>query len=296
MTGIAYGGAVVAWPFALALLVAGLIQLSFYFSLAFTKWREFWTPSRLILLAPIPWLIYSVPCGVFRPHAMVDLIALAAVAALWFHVLPKSRFTDLGFVALMAVPILFGWFGAIYPRPWPKVPTEVLGHVVWIQVGLATVLNVRRIDPGFGFWPELRHWRAGVLWFVASMPPVLALVYALGFAHFELPATAYKYAVAIPTFFGILWVVALSEEFFFRGLLQCWFEKWSGRPALAIGLASILFGLAHLGYGRFPNWNMVLVAAVMGVFYGLAYRQGGGVRAAMVAHALVVTTWKTFFR
>ena len=41
---------------------------------------------------------------------------------------------------------------------------------------------------------------------------------------------------------------------------------------------------------------MAVLAGVMGVFYGLAYRTGGGVRAAMVAHALVVTTWKTFFR
>ncbi len=296
MTGITYGNAVIAWPLAVALLAAGLIQLAFYFSLAVPKWREFWTPARLVFLAPVPWLVYSVPCGVFRPHAMVALLGLVAVAALWFHVLSGSRFTDLGFVALMAAPILFNWFGAIYPRPWPKVPTEVLGHVVWIQVGLATVLNVRRIDSGFGFWPEPRHWRAGVLWYAASMPPVLALVYGLGFAHFELPVTAYKYAVALPTFFGILWVVALSEEFFFRGLLQRWLEEWSGRPALAIGVASTLFGLAHLGYRQFPNWEMALLAAVMGVFYGIAYRQAGGVRAAMVAHALVVTTWKTFFR
>jgi membrane protease YdiL (CAAX protease family) len=296
VTGIVYGNALIAWPLAVALLAAGLIQLAFYFSLASPKWRESWTPARLILLAPVPWLVYSIPCGVFRPHAMVALVALVALAALWFHFLPKSRFTDLGFVALMASPLLFNWFGAIYPRPWPKVPVEILGHVAWIQVGLATILNVRRIDSGFGFWPEARHWRAGLLWFAASMPPVLALVYGLGFAHFELPAASYKYAVAVPTFFGILWVVALSEEFFFRGLLQRWFEEWSGRPAFAIGLASVLFGLAHLGYGRFPNWDMALLAAVMGVFYGLACRQGGGVRAAMVAHALVVTIWKTFFR
>jgi membrane protease YdiL (CAAX protease family) len=295
VTVIAYGNVYIAWPLALALLAAGLVQLAFYFSLASPKWREFWTPPRLIVLAPIPWMLYSIPCGVFRPHALVALLGLVALAAFWFHFLPASRYTDLGFVALMAAPILFNWFGAIYPRPWPKVPTETLGHVVWIQVGVATILNVRRIDSGFGFWPQLRHWRAGALWFLASMPPVLALVYGLGFAHFELPATGFKYAVALPTFFGILWVVALSEEFFFRGLLQRWIEEWSGRPALAIGVASTLFGLAHLGYRQFPNWEMALLAAVMGVFYGLAYRQGGGVRAAMVAHALVVTTWKTFF-
>jgi uncharacterized protein len=296
VTGITYGGAFIVWPLATAVLLAGLIQLAFYFSLASPKWREWWSPARLILLAPVPWALYAIPCGVFRPHALAALLALVAVAAFWFHFLPVSRFTDLGFVALMAAPILFNWFGPIYPRPWPKVPTDTLGHIVWIQVGLATILNVRRIDFGFGFWPRLRHWRAGVLWYAASMPPVLALVYGLGFAHLELPSAGYKYALAFPTFFGILWVVALSEEFFFRGLLQRWIEEWSGWPWLAIGVASTLFGLAHLGYRQFPNWEMALLAAVMGVFYGLAYRQGGGVRAAMVTHALIVTTWKTFFR
>ena len=296
MTGLAYGNLSIAWWLVLALLAAGLVQLVFYFSLASPAWREFWTPPRLILLAPIPWMLYSIPCGVFRPHALVALLGLVTLAAFWFHFLPASRYTDLGFVALMAAPMLFNWFGAIYPRPWPRLPTETLGHVLWIQVGVATILNVRRIDPGFGFWPNPRHWRVGALWYAASMPPVLALVYGLGFAHFELPATAYKYAVALPTFFGILWVVALSEEFFFRGLLQRWIEEWSGRSWLAITIASVLFGLAHLGYRQFPNWEMALLAAVMGVFYGLAYRQGGSVRAAMVAHALVVTTWKTFFR
>jgi len=293
--GITYRDVLIPWPQAVAVLAAGLIQLAFYFSLATRRWREHWTPARLVLLAPVPWLVYSIPCGVFQPYGMVALVALVAVAAFWFHFLPPSRCTDLGFVALMAAPILFRWFGPIYPRPWPKVPVEMLGHIAWIHAGLATVLNVRRVNPGFGFWPEWRHWRAGLLWFALSLPPVAGLVYLLGFAHFELPAAGYKYAVALPTFFGILWVVALSEEFFFRGLLQRWLEEWTGFPILAIGIASTLFGLAHLGYGHFPNWDMVLIAAVMGVFYGLAYRQGGGVRAAMVAHALVVTAWKTFF-
>ena len=296
MTGLAYGRAYIAWPVAVALFVAGLVQLACYFSLASPRWRQFWTPPRLLLLAPVPWMLYSIPSGVFRPHALVALLGLVAVAAFWFYLLPVSRYTDLGFIALMAAPMLFNWFGAIYPRPWPKLPVETLGHVLWIQVGVATVLNVRRIDPGFGFWPGLREWRAGLLWFAASLPPVLALVYGLGFAHFEIPATTYKVAVAIPTFFGVLWVVALSEEFFFRGLLQRWIEEWSGWPVVAIGVASALFGLVHLGYRQFPTWQMAVLAGVMGVFYGLAYRTGGGVRAAMVAHALVVTTWKTFFR
>jgi membrane protease YdiL (CAAX protease family) len=58
----------------------------------------------------------------------------------------------------------------------------------------------------------------------------------------------------------------------------------------------VLFGLAHLGFRQFPNWRFAVVAGVAGVFYGLAYRRGGGIRSAMVAHAFTVTAWKTLFR
>ena len=97
------------------------------------------------------------------------------------------------------------------------------------------------------------------------------------------------------TFVGVLWVVALSEEFFFRGLLQQWIGEWTGRPALGLAAASIVFGAVHLGFRAFPNWKFALAAAVAGWFYGRAYRQAQSIRASMVTHALVVTLWRAFF-
>ena len=300
LAGLALGSAYAATQHtpagvALALGAAGLLQLSAYASLAFPDLRRWWTPARLLLFAPWPFLIYSVPCGVIRPHALVALLALVSAAGFWFHFLPRARLTDLGFVALMAVPMLFNWFGVIYPSV-ARLPAALLGHLLWIQVGLTTVLNVRAIDPGFGFWPSNRHWRTGVLWYLAALPPLAIVVAWTGFARFVWPATWLQCAAAIATFLGILWVVALSEEFFFRGLLQQWFEDWSGSSAWAIVCASLLFGAAHLGYRHFPNWRFAVVAALSGVAYGMAYRMGGGIRAAMVAHALLVTSWRTFFR
>jgi len=96
-------------------------------------------------------------------------------------------------------------------------------------------------------------------------------------------------------FLGMLWVVALGEEFFFRGLLQQWIAQWTSRPALALVVASILFGAAHLGFRGFPNWRFALAAAVAGWFYGRAYQQAGSIRASMVTHALVVTVWRAWF-
>jgi len=226
---------------------------------------------------------------------MVVLLALVALAAFWFHLLPRHPLTDLGFVAFMAAPILFHWFRPVYPDPAPRLPGETLAHLMWIHVGLATILNVRRIDPDFGFWPSARHWRVGLVWFGAALPPLLALAYLTGFAQLALPAVWFKYAAACATFFGILWMVALSEEFFFRALLQEWIGAWAGSALAGLVCAALLFGAAHLGYRNFPNWRMALLACVLGAACGMAYRQAG-LRAAMVTHALLVTVWRTFLR
>jgi len=51
----------------------------------------------------------------------------------------------------------------------------------------------------------------------------------------------------------------------------------------------------NLWYRPFPNWRIAILAAVAGVFYGLAYRQARSIRASMVTHALTVTAWRLFF-
>ena len=40
----------------------------------------------------------------------------------------------------------------------------------------------------------------------------------------------------------------------------------------------------------------LIVAAVLGVFLAFARRQTGGIQTGMVAHALIVTVWKTFLK
>ncbi len=67
-------------------------------------------------------------------------------------------------------------------------------------------------------------------------------------------------------------------------------SEWGGLVA-----ASLLFGAAHLWFRAFPNSRFAALAALSGLFYGLAFRQARSIRAAMVAHALTVTTWRKFF-
>ncbi|SET52933.1 hypothetical protein SAMN03159512_02615 [Pseudomonas sp. NFR09] len=80
-----------------------------------------------------------------------------------------------------------------------------------------------------------------------------------------------------------LLLVTLVEEALFRGYVQGGlsrrFKHLPYGENLALLLASLLFGLVHIGAG----WHWVLLASIAGVGYGLAYRFGG-LGAAVATH------------
>lgn len=78
-------------------------------------------------------------------------------------------------------------------------------------------------------------------------------------------------------------LVTLAEEALFRGYVQQqlatrWRQHGWGAWA-ALGVAAVLFGLAHFAGG----WQWMLLAAIAGAAYGVAYRYGG-LAAAVLAH------------
>lgn len=281
-----------AWA-ALALL----LELSWYLTLAFEEMRAKWGVGALIALAPAPYLIYSAPAGVFSVGSMTAIWLGAAVVCGWFRWFGRRQVTDLLFLLVMAAPLVFKGFALVYDRPLPGLRLELLGQLLWIRLGVLAILQ-QRPERGihFGFWPNPGEWRTGMLYGAAGAAAALPAAWAIGLLRIaEWRGAGMTAALAAGTFLGILWVVALSEEFFFRGLLQQWLEQMTGRAAFALILTSVFFGMAHLGFREFPNWRFAMLAAGMGVVYGLAFRAGGGIRAAMVSHALVVTVWRVGF-
>lgn len=266
-----------------------LVEAALYASMAREQWRARWQRRMLVAAAPLSCALYHVALPVSSLPSVLGLGAMAAAFVLLSPALARLRHGWLWVAALAAAPILLKTFRLFYP-PAGELRMEFLGQLMWIRTAIITVL--RDLQPegiGFGFWPGRREWRTGILYF-ALLTPVAALVaWATGFARPAWPQEPWLWTTgkAAATFFGILWVVALSEEFFFRGLLQ---------PRIGLWAASALFGLAHLGFRQFPNWRFAIVASVAGVFYGLAFRAGGGIRASMVTHALTVAVWRTFFR
>jgi membrane protease YdiL (CAAX protease family) len=80
-----------------------------------------------------------------------------------------------------------------------------------------------------------------------------------------------------------LLLVCVAEEAFFRGYVQQGLTTLLGQRRyatwLGLGVAALLFGLAHFAAGP----AMMAIAAVAGLGYGMAY-QRGGLLAAILAH------------
>jgi membrane protease YdiL (CAAX protease family) len=290
---------------ALAALPAFLLEATFFLTLGVERWRarlEKLPPAgvamALTAAAVAPYCAASLAFRSFQWQSLAGIALLAAVVSFWYVVLPHQPAVDLLLLVLMAAVVLTKAFTGFYIRPDPKLPLEALGQAMWIRTGAFALLSVRRVKGiGFGFWPSLREWIIGGSYFAMLVPVAGALAWWIGFASPHAPVSAWEktLSLVVLTFFGTLWVLALGEEFFFRGLLQQWMGSWLRNEWLGLIVTSILFGSVHLWYGSFPNWRFAALAAVAGVFYGLAFRHAGSIRASMVTHALTVTTWKVFF-
>ena len=284
---------------AIPLIAAFLLEYLFYlvpgFETVRQRLRARLTQTQLAfamaVAAAAPYLVYSIPTGQFRWTAFAQLAVIVSVVSFWYVALRPSRVTDVLFLALLAAIVLSRCFGHIYTVP-SQVRTDILGNLMLIRTSALALLEFRRVTGvQFGFLPSQKEWIAGVRFFFYLLPIGFPLALWLGVAHLNF--TGFLFGKTLAIFFGALWVVALSEEFFFRGLLQQWLADWTGKRHLALALASLLFGALHLPFRLFPNWRMAAVAAVCGWFYGMAYQQTSSIRASMVTHALVVTVWRT---
>jgi membrane protease YdiL (CAAX protease family) len=282
---------------------AFLIEFPFYLlpgldgpRLILGSWKKERLAGFMAASALLPWLLYTVATGEFSFSSLLILLAIAVTISFWYVLLPASGLSDAAFLALLAALVIGKVFDYLYPSPIPKVSISILGHVMLIRLAAMAVLMVRgSTDTSFRFLPNKREWLTGLRYF-AMLVPVAGLAY-VGLGLAELRPQPQNAAIAAGTFLGILWVVALSEEFFFRGLLQNWLANWTGNRTAALVTTSLLFGSVHLGFrfhGGFPNWRFATVAAIAGFFYGLAARSAGSIQASMVTHALTVTAWRVF--
>lgn len=292
---------------ALPVAAAFLIEIPFYLSPAFAEARAWLgklrkTRAALLLTASAvaPWVVYSVATGEARFTSFLLLLPVAVIVSYWYIALQAAAVWDALFLVAIAAIYLSKIFDRIYLSPIPKLSISVLGHLMLIRTAALAILIFRgNVKAEFRFIPNRKEWLTGLGYF-GVMLPVIALAYwGLGLVQLRPHphGIGLTVLIGIGTFLLVLWVVALSEEFFFRGLLQQWIGEWTGNANMALIVAALLFGCAHLGFHRiFPNWRWAIVAAILGIFCGLAWRNSRSVQAAMVTHALIVTVWQVFLQ
>ena len=295
----------IPWATALAVLPAFLLEVTLYFTMGVERLRlrlEKLPPAgvamAIVVAAAAPYALASLALRNFSWHSLGVIVALVVVAAFWYVVFPHQTAADILFLIFIAAVWLARAIPPLYATPLAAIPLGLLGQLMWFRTGIFAILSVRRMkNIGFGFWPAAREWKIGALYFAGLAPVVATAGWALHFARPHLRYAGWERTtlIGLATFFGILWVVALGEEFFFRGLLQQWIGGWLRSDWAGLLLAALLFGSVHLWYRIFPNWRFAALAGVAGVFYGMAYRQARSIRASMVTHALTVTVWRLFF-
>ena len=292
---------------AIAVLPAFLIEAAFYLAPGFAAVRKAFDAlgsrslraALLVASAVLPYLVEAPRTGTFRMSSLFALLAAAVLVTFWYVGIRHSLPVDLAFLAVVGTVSLSSLFDQIYGQPARHVPLAILGRLMWARLGIMSVFSLRGIeDPRFGFVPSAAESRTGFLYYLFFLPVGGTLAYFLGVGRFHPPSLEWWKLglLVIGTFLAFFWVVALFEEFFFRGFLQRLLERSFGSAIGGLAAASIIFGLAHLPFRhQFPNWRFAIVAGTTGVFYGLAFLKSGSVRASMVTHALVVTTWRVFF-
>ena len=247
----------------LAALPAFLLEATLFLTLGVESWRKQLEKLRpagvaalLVLAAIAPYCAASLAFGSFRWQSLAGIALLAGLVSFWYVVLPQKPAADLLLLALMAAVVLAKVFPSLYVRPDARLPLEALGQAMWIRTGAFALLSVRRVQGvGFGFWPSLREWKIGALFFLLMLPVVAALAWWIGFGKFHPPEASWirTPVIVVLNFFGGLWVLSLGEEFFFRGLLQQWMIGWLRNEWAGLIATSLLFGAVHLPTDRFPT-------------------------------------------
>jgi membrane protease YdiL (CAAX protease family) len=258
-------------------------------------WKQ---AAFLWISALLPYLIFSLGAGTFQRQSFLLLCGLTLVLLAWNLIFPRRWAYDFGFLVIAAAPIVLRVFRTIYHSPDPHIRLEILGQLMWIRIGLVSLLLFREWNPGpVGLWPTLKEWRSGVMWFAVVALPLFGVGLATHDVSWSpLPLPAWKIAaIGLGTFFGILWVVAFSEELFFRGVVERALLNSAAGPLLAIAVSTTLYGASHLWFHQFPDWRQSTVAGILGIACGISYWRTGSIRSSMVTHAMAVTTWRVLF-
>lgn len=258
------------------------------------RWMRRLLPGALVL----PYCIFACPRGLFSgqiaaallliPLAMCGLLELAAGMDAPNPV--KFHGYDGAALLLLGLPVEFHWLSRAFPigglGSFPKL--------LLLDAALYGFLVIRRVPPaGFDLRIRARDLGIGAREWAFFAPLAIGLGWFTGFIHFHasIPSAGKAMTAVLVTFF----LVAIPEEFFFRGLVQNLIEtRMTKRNALWI--SAVIFGLSHFNKGMAFNVRYVLLAAMAGIFYGRAWLDRRRITSSACTHTMVDVVWSLWFR
>jgi membrane protease YdiL (CAAX protease family) len=284
-------------------ILAALLTLVPYFSVVFcpgTLESALRLPLRLRILAPallgLPYALVSLSTGVFRwPWLALYTFLPVGISLLLYEASladPAQRGGWRDFLVLISLGLAVDlrWFE---PAWGPGL--AVFNKMLLLDAGIYGFFVIRQLrNVGFDLRLRLHDFIVGIFALAAYTPIAVTIGLFLGFLHFHavIPSVWRALLAWLFSFF----FVAVPEELFFRGWMQNLLERRVG-PARALLLTSALFGLSHFNKrATIFNWRYVLLAALAGIFYGLAWRQERRVGASAITHASVDTIWGIWLR
>jgi membrane protease YdiL (CAAX protease family) len=201
------------------------------------------------------------------------------------------------FLAIIALwlPLEFAVGATFVPRP-VQGTLHAIAYGVAISLALILFLIYRRLE-GMKYIPaRLSDLLYAAVGFLCAFAILIPIGLAIGFLD-EPHAPAMSLTTAVVRVGLIFAGTALPEEILFRSLIQNWLMQRLGASNLAITLASVIFGLAHLNNapGRSLNWRYAIVATLAGFIFGKVFQRSASVLASALVHTGVNAVKHLFF-
>jgi CAAX protease family protein len=282
------------------------LLLTGYFALSSSQVRsalaswirgDFLRAAVLLQGLSLPYLAYAFPLHYFSPWGLLGLLLYLNLPFFLLSLGSVGRPSptkDLLALLVLWLPVELRWLPPLWPWP-PGQDGRFLYGILGVPLCLFLFEVVRSLpDIGFTLVPRPRDWKVAGCTLLLFIPLALTFGRATGIlaVHSHVPSPG----IALARVLGILLVTAVPEELLFRGLLQNLIRHWTGRPILALTLAALLFGAAHLNVGSHPDWRLALLATLAGFAYGGAYQASRGLVAAVLVHTFVNACWLLFLK
>ena len=247
------------------------------------------------VLTQWPWLfpllaaiLFGLYYGFLQPIALLAIVAFGLICIIWSRSAEKRLLhwlSGCGVLLLTVALFLHLLPGFANPKVFSglKLSADAAPYNKYLNfdnalIGLGILGFGHRRLSGPAEWSAML--KQAALLALATLLVVMLLSLWLGYVHWQ-PKWMPQFMIWA---WGNLFFTCIAEEAFFRGFIQknlmLGLSNITGGTAIALLIASVLFGLAHLAGGVY----YVFLATVAGIGYGWTYHKTRRIEAAIVTH------------